>query len=98
MPRMPLAPPNAAGIEIEYETYGAPDDGPMLLVRGLGAQLIVWDLPFVQALVDRGFYVIRYDNRDVGLSTKVDAGGLDVGATIMAAFGGQPITAPYLLA
>ena len=60
------------GIEIEYETFGDPADPPLLLVMGLGAQMIAWDDEFCQGLVDRGFFVIRFDNRDVGLSTKVD--------------------------
>ena len=56
----------ANGIEIAYETHGDPDDEPLLLVMGLGAQLIAWPIELVDALVDRGFFVIRYDNRDVG--------------------------------
>ena len=70
------APSN--GIEIEYETFGDAGDPPLLLVMGLGAQMISWDDEFCESLVDRGFFVIRFDNRDVGLSTKVDVGDLDV--------------------
>ncbi len=77
----------ANGIQIEYETLGDPKAPPMLLIMGLGAQLITWDDGFCQALVDRGFYVIRYDNRDSGLSDKmVSAGPADV----MAAYAGNP--------
>jgi len=92
---MPTAPANAAGIELFYETYGDPDDVPLLLIMGLGAQLHVWDIGFVDALVDRGFFVTRFDNRDVGLSTKPDIERVDVGGRIMAAFGGEQIEAPY---
>ncbi|MEJ7584519.1 MAG: hypothetical protein WKF43_10645, partial [Acidimicrobiales bacterium] len=81
---MPTAPANAAGIEIAYETYGDPADVPLLFVMGLGAQLIVWDVEFVQAFVDRGFYAIRFDNRDVGLSTKPDVGDIPVTERILA--------------
>jgi len=86
------------GIEIAYETHGDRNDEPLLLVMGLGAQLIAWPIELVDALVDRGFYVVRYDNRDVGLSTKVDAGaGGDFMSQFLAAFQGQPVEAPYLL-
>jgi pimeloyl-ACP methyl ester carboxylesterase len=86
------------GIEIAYETHGDPADEPLLLVMGLGAQLIAWPMELVDALLDRGFHVIRYDNRDVGLSTKFeDDGGTEVMAQFMAAMQGQPVEAPYLL-
>src|SRR3954451_16633268 len=57
-------------VTIEYEVDG-PDDGePMLLLMGLGAQLVAWPTDIVQGLADQGFRVIRMDNRDIGLSTK----------------------------
>lgn len=57
------------GLTIEYEVHG-PDDGePLLLVMGLGGQLIAWPVPFVERFVAEGFRVIRFDNRDAGLST-----------------------------
>ncbi|THG40616.1 alpha/beta fold hydrolase [Sphingomonas olei] len=62
----------ANGIELEYESFGNPADPTILLIMGLGAQLTLWPLPFVEALVERGFHVVRYDNRDVGLSTRLD--------------------------
>ncbi|WP_085809759.1 alpha/beta fold hydrolase [Sphingomonas sp. TZW2008] len=65
----------ANGIELEYESFGDPADPTILLVMGLGAQLTLWPLPLVEALVARGFHVVRYDNRDVGLSTKLDRAG-----------------------
>ena len=62
----------ANSLEIEYDTHGDPANPPMLLVMGLGAQMTLWPIEFVQALADRGFYVIRYDNRDIGLSQKFE--------------------------
>jgi pimeloyl-ACP methyl ester carboxylesterase len=61
------------GIELCYEDLGDPDDEPLVLVMGLGTQLIHWNPSFVNELIDRGFRVIRFDNRDAGHSTKVDA-------------------------
>ncbi len=84
------------GIEIEYETFGDPEDPALLLVMGLGAQMISWEEELCEGLVDRGFFVIRFDNRDVGLSTKIDA-DVNVVESAMAAFAGQKIEAPYLL-
>ncbi|GAA0389986.1 alpha/beta hydrolase [Microbispora corallina] len=59
----------ANGIEICYEVFGEPDGRPLLLVMGLGMQMIGWDEDFIGMLVDRGHQVVRFDNRDVGLST-----------------------------
>lgn len=59
----------ANGIEIAYETFGEATDPPMVMVMGLGVQMIAWPDEMCQALADSGFYVIRFDNRDVGLST-----------------------------
>jgi pimeloyl-ACP methyl ester carboxylesterase len=64
----------ANGIRLAYETQGDPSDPPLLLVMGLGAQLIYWPDGFCSALTGRGFHVIRYDNRDVGLSQKIEGG------------------------
>ena len=70
---MPAAAAN--GITIEYETFGEQGDPPVLLIMGFGGQLTLWDEKFCRALGDRGYYVIRYDNRDVGLSTWLDDAG-----------------------
>ena len=59
------------GITLEYEVHGEGD--PLLLVMGLGGQLVAWPASFIAGLVDRGFKVITFDNRDIGLSTKIDA-------------------------
>jgi pimeloyl-ACP methyl ester carboxylesterase len=63
---------NVNGIEIEYVTEGDPSDPALLLVMGLGAQLTTWPQGFVDGLRQRGFFVILYDNRDSGLSTKLE--------------------------
>jgi len=77
----------ANGIELEYEVFGGPSAQPLLLIMGLGAQLLSWDESFCAQLVDRGFQVIRFDNRDSGLSTWMkDAGPPD----IVAALSGNP--------
>jgi pimeloyl-ACP methyl ester carboxylesterase len=92
---MPRAKAN--GIEIEYEIFGARDATPLLLVMGLGGQMVLWDEGFCAMLADRGFRVIRFDNRDVGKSTNMNAAGApDVMALVAAAAGGQ-LTAAYTL-
>ena len=87
----------ANGIDLAYETHGDPSGEPLLLVMGLGAQLIAWPIELCDALVDRGFFVIRYDNRDVGLSTKVAATGGDFLASFLKAQQGEPIDVAYTL-
>ena len=95
---MPRAAAN--GIEIEYETIGDPGDPPLLLVMGLGAQMGSWDPDLCRGLVDRGFFVIRFDNRDVGLSTKIDT-DVDAMGLLVASFLGQEadtdVEPPFLL-
>lgn len=83
---------HANGIDIEYLTDGDPADRPLLLVMGLGAQLITWPQAFVDELSGRGFFVIRFDNRDCGLSTKLE--GMP---SITDLFGGDTASAPYLI-
>jgi pimeloyl-ACP methyl ester carboxylesterase len=88
----------ANGIAIEYESYGSASDPAILLIMGLGAQLTLWPLPFVEALADRGYRVIRYDNRDIGLSQKFDAAGIpEIPKIVAALMTGQKPDAPYLL-
>jgi pimeloyl-ACP methyl ester carboxylesterase len=69
---MPTATAN--GIQLFYETFGAATDPTLLLVMGLGAQMTLWDEDFCRALASEGFHVIRFDNRDVGLSSKIEGG------------------------
>jgi pimeloyl-ACP methyl ester carboxylesterase len=84
----------AGDVEIAYETFGSPDDTPLLLVMGLATQMVGWPDEFCRALAERGHYVVRFDNRDIGLSTHLD----DAGAPdVMSLFAGAG-TAPYSLA
>ncbi|MEJ2603484.1 MAG: alpha/beta hydrolase [Gammaproteobacteria bacterium] len=65
-----MARARANGIDIEYDEFGSPDDPAILLIMGLGMQLIAWREPFCRMLADRGYRVIRYDNRDTGHSSR----------------------------
>jgi pimeloyl-ACP methyl ester carboxylesterase len=88
----------ANDITIEYEVIGDIADPALLLVMGLGGQLISWPDPFCAQLADRGFAVVRYDNRDVGLSQKFeDAGTPDLAAILGALGSGDAVPAPYTL-
>jgi pimeloyl-ACP methyl ester carboxylesterase len=79
-------------MELEYDTFGDRDAVPLLLVMGWTAQMIAWDEEFCETLAGRGFHVVRFDNRDVGLSTKLDHLGLpDLGA-LLAGEGRPPYT------
>lgn len=88
----------ANGIEIEYETFGKKSDPALLLIMGLGAQLTLWPDDFCEGLAQRGFFVVRYDNRDVGLSTDFESWGKAnlPRAMLMSAIGLKP-GAPYKL-
>jgi pimeloyl-ACP methyl ester carboxylesterase len=93
---MPRATAN--GIEIEYDTFGDPADPALLLVMGFTAQLIAWEEGFCTALADRGRHVIRFDNRDCGLSTKLDGVSVDMTALMNAFAGNGPVPpVPYTL-
>jgi pimeloyl-ACP methyl ester carboxylesterase len=70
---MPLA--HANGIELYYETFGSDESSPLVLVAGLAMQLISWPDELCEQFAAAGFYVIRFDNRDIGLSTHLDAAG-----------------------
>ncbi|MFF7362751.1 alpha/beta fold hydrolase [Streptomyces sp. NPDC008125] len=75
MPNVVVSP----GVSIAYESFGDPGHPPVLLVMGLGAQMLAWHEDFCRTLADRGRYVIRYDNRDCGLSTTFDEHPVDTG-------------------
>ena len=94
-------PPQLArsnGIELCYEVFGKADADPLILIMGLGAQMIHWDDEFCAQLADRGFRVIRFDNRDIGKSTKMTGGKkLSAFELIKLKFLGTPVAAPYLL-
>ncbi len=80
-------------VELVYETIGDPSDPPLLLLMGLGMQLIHWDRELCELFAERGFHVIRFDNRDAGLSTKI-RGPVP---NIMRLASGMPTKVPYLL-
>ena len=79
---MPLIATN--GVELEYESFGSAQAPAILLIMGLGAQMILWDEEFCEALARRGYRVFRFDNRDVGLSTKLEGAGMPNVVTALA--------------
>jgi len=86
------------GIELVYDTFGEPDAPPMLLIMGLGAQMIDWKDEFCSLLAGRGFHVIRFDNRDVGQATRFEeAGHPEIADMVEAMERGERVEAPYLL-
>jgi pimeloyl-ACP methyl ester carboxylesterase len=87
-----LAPAN--GIEIAYQEIGDPGGEPLLLIMGLATQMVAWDEPFCAMLAERGFRVIRFDNRDAGHSTKIEAGGVPKRTDMLL---GRRRTAAYFL-
>jgi pimeloyl-ACP methyl ester carboxylesterase len=94
---MPRATVN--GIELEYDTFGDPHEPPLVLIMGLGAQMILWEEEFCEELAASGLFVVRFDNRDVGMSTQLDAAGVpNVFEAMQAALAGKPVQAPYTLA
>jgi pimeloyl-ACP methyl ester carboxylesterase len=85
-------------IEIEYDTFGDKNDPALILIMGFGAQMVAWDSRFAKMLADRGHFVVRFDNRDVGLSTKLDGVKVDSNAVIAASLTEQPLPpVPYNL-
>lgn len=84
-------------IDICFESFGPDDAPPLLLVMGLGAQMTLWSPGFVSELLERGFRVVRFDNRDVGLSTKSEGTPPDVIALYAKSLAGETIEAPYTL-
>jgi pimeloyl-ACP methyl ester carboxylesterase len=87
-----------SGIELEYETFGSRDDPALLLIMGFTAQMTLWPVDLCTALAGGGRFVIRFDNRDCGLSSKLDGVAVDTEAAMMAAYSGQPAPeVPYLL-
>jgi pimeloyl-ACP methyl ester carboxylesterase len=87
-----LAPVN--GIEIAYQEIGDPNGEPLLLIMGLATQMLAWDEGFCAMLAERGFRVVRFDNRDIGRSTKIESAGLPKRTDMLL---GRRGTAPYLL-
>jgi pimeloyl-ACP methyl ester carboxylesterase len=88
----------ANGIRIEYETFGEKDSPALLLIIGLAGQLIDWDEELCRRLAREGHYVIRFDNRDAGLSSKIEEAGVpDFVQVIQALMKGEPVTPPYTI-
>jgi pimeloyl-ACP methyl ester carboxylesterase len=93
MPRV-----HANGIEIEYDTFGEPKDRPLILIMGLSCQLVAWPESFCGNLAAKGHFVVRFDNRDVGLSSKLDDLGVpDIFEIFAAAQEGKALESPYAL-
>ncbi len=84
----------ANGIELCYQEMGDPEGEPLLLVMGLGTQMIAWDEGFCGLLAERGFRVVRFDNRDIGRSTKIETAGVPARIDMML---GRRGSAAYLL-
>jgi pimeloyl-ACP methyl ester carboxylesterase len=84
----------ANGIEIAYQEIGDPGGEPLLLIMGLAAQMIVWEEELCAMLAERGFRVVRFDNRDIGHSTMLDEAGMPSRLDMLL---GRRSTAPYLL-
>lgn len=88
---------SANGITVEYEEFGEKSSTPLLLIMGLGGQMVMWPERLCSQLVDRGFRVIRYDNRDVGLSTKFHDRCPDPAPLLAHIMQGKDINPPYTL-
>lgn len=89
---------HANAITLEYESFGSTANPAVLLIMGLGSQLTRWPVPFCQKLAARGYRVIRFDNRDIGLSTRFDTAPVpELAAIIAARMTGLPVKVPYTL-
>lgn len=89
---------SANGITIEYETLGRAGDTAIILVRGLGSQLINWPRALLERLAAEGYFVVIFDNRDAGLSSKFDAAGaIDIPDLMARAEAGESLDVPYHL-
>ncbi|MEI7972690.1 MAG: alpha/beta hydrolase [Actinomycetota bacterium] len=98
MPRASFTSTDSRQIELEYDHFGNPTDPALLLIMGFTAQMVAWDEEFCTQLADRGHFVIRFDNRDCGLSTKLDGVPSNSDAVIMAAMMETEMPAvPYTL-
>jgi len=88
----------ANNIELFYESAGDPNGPPVLLIAGLGVQMIDWPDYFVDPLVQAGFHVVRFDNRDIGLSTTFDGAPHDPHAVLASILEGEEPSLGYTLA
>lgn len=87
--------PVAPGVELCYQTFGDPGDEPLLLVMGLGGPMTWWDPQLCRMLATRGFFVVRYDNRDTGRSSRIPERVSR--SALVAAFAGARVRAPYTM-
>jgi pimeloyl-ACP methyl ester carboxylesterase len=93
---MPMA--RANGIEIAYETFGKTGNRPLILIMGIGSQMVTWPTAFCEKLAAAGHLVVRFDNRDVGLSTKLDDAGVpNIWEVMTAVQAGGEVAVPYRL-
>ena len=93
-----MAKMNVGAVQLEYDTFGNKDDEAILLIMGLGGQMILWEPDFCNELASRGYHVIRFDNRDVGLSTWFDEAGVpDVAKVFLDGMAGLPVESAYSL-
>jgi pimeloyl-ACP methyl ester carboxylesterase len=98
MPSIKVTTTRPDTIEIEYETFGNPDDPALVIVAGFAVQLTSWETEFCERLAASGRYVIRFDNRDCGLSTKLDGAKASPQATLTALLAGTELPpVPYTL-
>lgn len=86
-----------SGVEIAYETFGDEGGRPLLLIMGLGGPALWWDVALCERLADRGFYVVRFDNRDIGRSTYFHQQRVSR-RQLVQAFLGRRSVAPYTMA
>ena len=98
MPRITVKSTRPDILDIECEVFGSPDDPAVLLIAGFAVQLTYWDTQFCELLAAGGRYVILFDNRDCGLSTKLDGADADWRGALEATLSGGPMPAvPYTL-
>lgn len=98
MPKARFTSSDGRAIKLEYDEFGRASDPVLLLVMGYTAQMVQWEEDFCKLFVDRGYRVVRFDNRDCGLSTRLDGVTVDVDKVIAAALLEEPVPpVPYTL-
>src|SRR5262249_54061168 len=89
---------SANGISLCYDTFGNPASPPLLLIMGLGAQMVAWDDDFCRQLAGRNYFVVRFDNRDIGLSTRFpQLAATGIAELVGQLLQGKTVAAPYTL-
>jgi len=98
MPQATFVSSDGRDITLEYDTFGKPSNPTLLLIMGYTAQMVQWEEDFCRLFADEGFHVVRFDNRDCGLSTRLDGVAVDVDKVIAAALLEMPVPpVPYTL-